>query len=310
MKYLIPFLVSILGLSTSAESQSSFSYGFEGWCAANDYAYEGEAHLHELANEPYGVRVTTQGFNFSAGEEGASCSFSNPTPVRDFDAILFDASCWSPYASAMGQDYLIPRRAMLQTANDDSTGSIRAFLIMPNNLVLTSVVEELRPCLRFKHSDMHSELGYEEGFYQPDVFSTSAQYVADLIYSGAVERDGKPLSELQGLEANVGESFLVGTTSCGMDCIYPFIFNIQNGREVKLGTSFYEQFDEENVSNFAFSMAHNDGRLLVSWRNRNSECILEEISIANSTTKSIQRHITPSGNFDFLPPTPLSCPAK
>lgn len=309
----VKLLFAAVGLilsTTNLKAQGQLASGFEGWCAATTYAYEGDGHLNENTPAAFGVKVTTQGFNFSTEEEGDSCIFSNPTPVRDFEAILFDANCSSPHASAMGQDYLMPLRAMLQTATDESNDTTRAFLIMPNNVIVPNVVEELRPCLTFRNSEMHFKLGYEAGFYQPNVRSEAAKYIADLIYSGVAGSDGISPSEIIGLEPNAGDSYLVGTTSCGMDCAYPFIFNVRNGREVKLNLNLRREFDEGGVANFAFTMAHDDGRLLVSWRSRNSECILEEILVEDSTMASKRRHITAAGNYDFLPPSPLSCPAN
>lgn len=308
MKLLI-LTCGLILLTENLRAQGVLSLGFDGWCAATYYEFEGDGQFNEYAAEPYGVKITTEGFNFSTGEEGASCSFSNPTPIRDFNATLFDAACSAPWPITEGRDYLLPRRAMLQITTDENSENTQAYLIMPNNILLGSIFEELQPCLTFKHSDMHFELGYDAGFFQPNVRSEAVQYVGDLIYSGNAGADGIPTESIMELEPNFGNSYLIGTTSCGMDCAYPFIYNFRNGREVQLSENLQKEFEQEDVANFSFSMANNDGRLLISWRNRNNECVLEEVLIKDDTMSPVRRHITSAGNYDFNPPFPLSCPA-
>lgn len=300
--------VFVASISTNALAQTSFSNGFEGWCASTNYEYEGEVDLHEAGDYPYGVRVTSQGVDFSTGEEGASCSFSNPTPVRDFDGALFDASCWSPYTSAMDQGYLLPRRAMLLTSTDDASEEPRAFIVFPNNILSPNIVEELHPCLSFKHSDLHFQLGYDEGFYQPNKFSPSVRYIADLIYQEGSGNVAQYSNEIANLQPNLGKHFIVGTTSCGMDCQYPFIFDVRSGLEVSLGQNLTDKLNNEEVGNFSFSMGHDDGRILLSWRDYSRSCILQEAQISGSQLTLQAQHITPENEYLFNPSQPLNCP--
>jgi hypothetical protein len=209
----------------------------------------------------------------------------------------------------MGQDYLLPRRAMLQTSIDEGTGEARAFLIMPNNIIVPSVVEELQPCLSFKNSELHAELGYDEGFYKPNEFSTSAQYVAELIYNIGPNDIAQHSAEIEGLSPNAGSYFVVGTTSCGMDCKYPFIFDIRSGREVSIETKLIEKFNNEELANFSFTMAHDDGRFLLSWRDRSGSCVLQKAQIQENRLTVQTQHITPAGQYLFDPSVALNCPA-